>query len=100
MKTIEIKGWIFMRVSRYGDQPTFTFFSFDASEGDPTYIKLCEHKIVTEVPENFNPRAEKIAALEKEKTKVRAEMGRRITEIENEIGKWKAIEYTPAQESA
>lgn len=47
------------------------------------------------VPDDFNPTPAKIAALEEQKRKVRAEMLARINELEAQISKLQAIEYTP-----
>ncbi|AST86247.1 hypothetical protein CIG66_07125 [Ralstonia pseudosolanacearum] len=96
MKTIEIKGHIFLRNTRYGIEPNFTFFGFDASQTDPDYIKVCDHTINAEVPDDFDPREAQIASLEKQREKVRAELGRRITEINDQIAKLQALTFDPA----
>lgn len=67
------------------------------------YAKLddCEHRIhigeqeiEIEVPDDFDPRAQKIAALEKHKQKVMADYQKTVTEINERISKLQAIEYT------
>ena len=66
-------------------------------------VKLddCEHRtyvgeqeIEIEVPDDYDPRAQKIAALEKQKQKVMAEYHKTVTEINERISKLQAIEYT------
>jgi len=67
------------------------------------YVKIddCEHRtyigeqeIEIEVPDNYDPRAQKIAALEKHKLKVMADYQKTLMEITERISKLQAIEYT------
>jgi hypothetical protein len=55
--------------------------------------KLCigSQEIEIEVPNHFDPRAQQIAALEKQKQKVMADYHKTVTEINNRINNWKAI---------
>jgi hypothetical protein len=101
MQSIEIKGWIFA-VPNCVEQGkfNFTFFNFDVTQQMPDYVKVCEHKIVTELPADFDPTLAQIEALKAQRERVRAELGRRIAEIEDQIGRLTAIEYTPGQEAA
>ena len=39
----------------------------------------------------------RVAALEKEREKVRADLGKRIKEINNEISRLQAIEFNPTE---
>lgn len=57
-----------------------------------TYVNSQEIEI--EVPESFDPRTRKIAALEKQKQKVMADYQKTVTEINEKISKLQAIEYT------
>jgi hypothetical protein len=57
-----------------------------------TYI--CKQDIEIEVPGEFDPRAQQIAALEKEKQKVMADYQKTVTEINDRISKLQALEYT------
>ena len=47
-----------------------------------------------EVPENYDPRAQQIAALEKQKQRVMADFQKRVNEINERISKLSALEYT------
>jgi hypothetical protein len=67
------------------------------------YVRLddCEHRtyvgeqeIEIDVPDDYDPRAQKIAALEKHKQKVMADYQKTVTEINERISKLQAIEYT------
>ncbi len=57
-----------------------------------TYVG--EQEVEIEVPDNYDPRAQKIAALEKHKQNVMAEYHKTLTEINDRISKLQAIEYT------
>lgn len=103
---IEIKGWIFAKPDAYTGKITFEFSEFDyedavkrgtgaASWG--AYKKVTPHAFVVDVPEDIDPRELLIAGLEAERTKVRAELTRRITEINDQISKLQAISYEPVQ---
>jgi len=96
MKTIEISGHIFTRTDRFSVEPDFIFFAWDASETNPDYIKVCDHTIHAEVPDDFDPRAAQIASLEKQREAVRAELGKRINEINDQIAKLQALTFDPA----
>jgi hypothetical protein len=52
---------------------------------------ICEQEIEIEVPENYDPRAQQIAALEKQKQKVMADFTKTVTEINERINKLQAI---------
>ena len=57
-----------------------------------TYV--CEQEIEIEVPNDYDPRAQKIAALEKHKQKVMADYQKTVDEINERISKLQALEYT------
>jgi len=56
---------------------------------DRTYV--CEQVVEVEVPDNYDPRAQQIAALEAEKKRVMAEYQKTVTEITERINKLQAI---------
>lgn len=53
-----------------------------------------EQEIEIEVPDDYDPRAQKIAALEKHKQKVMADYQKTVTEINDRISKLQALEFT------
>ena len=59
---------------------------------DRTYVGPQEIEI--EVPDNYDPRAQQIAALETLKQKVMADYQKSVTEINDRISKLMALEYT------
>jgi len=64
---------------------------FDDSE-DRSYVG--ERQVEIEVPDNYDPRAQQIAALEKKKQQVMADFQNTITEINALISNLQALEYT------
>lgn len=103
MKTIEICGFIFAAVhSHKPDEPQYMFsqskdMSFMNSDFT-TYVMVTPHTMVVEIPDvQIDYRTVRIAALEKEREKVRADLGKRITDITNEISKLQAIEFTASE---
>jgi GH35 family endo-1,4-beta-xylanase len=52
---------------------------------------ICEQEIEVEVPDDFDPRTQQIAALEAEKKRVMAEYQKTVTEITERINKLQAI---------
>ena len=52
---------------------------------------ICSQEIEIDVPDNFDPRGQQIAALEKEKQEVMAKYQKTVTCINNRINNLKAI---------
>lgn len=104
-KTIEIKGWIYASVSEYSDKLSYEFGTHDyekwAMEGMAgnwaRYRKIMPHTITVEVPGDIDPRSLMLAALERERENVRAELGHRIAQLDDKISKVTAIEFTPTE---
>lgn len=63
-------------------------------EDNENHTFVGEQEIEIEVPDNYDPRAQKIAALEKHKLKVMADYQKTLVEINERISKLQAIEYT------
>lgn len=59
-----------------------------------TYV--CSQEIEIDVPKDYDPRAQQIAVLEKEKQKVMADFQKSVDDINERIGKLQALEYTNA----
>lgn len=71
----------------------FEVLSFKADDDNcRTYVG--QQEIEIEVPDDYDPRAQKIAALEKQKQKVMAEYQKTVIEINERISKLQAIAYS------
>jgi len=102
MKVIEIKGWIWAAPTWDGQGIQYKFDSFDyeaaVKEGRGVetwsgYKKVAEHSFIVEIP-YLDARTLRIQQLEAERTQLRANFQRRVNEIEDQISKLQAIEYT------
>jgi hypothetical protein len=92
---MKIKTIVHIHHQQYAweDVPTYTLFSvrLDDNEGR-TYVGTQDIEIY--VPDDYDPRAQKIAALEKHKKKVMADYQKTLTEINDRISNLQALEYT------
>ncbi|CDY79427.1 hypothetical protein BGLT_02208 [Caballeronia glathei] len=95
MATITIKGAIFALQHRWERAPSYTFYSFDAS--DEHTVKVCDHEFTVEIPDDFDLRPGLVANLEREKEKLRAAFTARVTEINGQIQSLLAIENKPSE---
>lgn len=57
-----------------------------------TYVG--EQEVEVDIPDNYDPRAQQIAALEADKQKVMADYQKMVTDINNRITNLQAITYT------
>ena len=65
---------------------------------DEHRVYIGEQMVEVEVPDDFDPRAQQIAALQNEKQKLMADTQHEITEIDRKISKLQALEYAPCQQ--
>jgi hypothetical protein len=80
---------------KYSWEEKGEFLLFYAKVDDTeSMIHVGEQKVEIDVPDNYDPRAQKIAALEKQKQKVMADYQKTVTEINDRISKLQALEYT------
>lgn len=71
----------------------FQLFSVKLEDSNyRTYVG--EQEIEIEVPDNYDPRAQQIAALEKQKQKIMADFQKSVAEINERISNLQALEYT------
>jgi hypothetical protein len=70
----------------------YEVLSFKANE-DSFRTHVGEQEIEIEVPEDYDPRAQQISVLEKQKQKVMADYQNTVTEIDNRISKLQAITF-------
>jgi hypothetical protein len=81
------------RKYNFDEKGTFELFSFVLADANGrTYIGPREVEV--DVPEDYDPRAQQIAALEKHKQKVMADYQKTVTEINARISNLQALEYT------
>lgn len=61
---------------------------------DEHRVYIGEQMVEIDVPDNYDPRAQQIAALQNEKQKLMAKTQNEITEIDSKISNLQALEYT------
>ena len=92
---MKIKTTIYIHHSQWQWEETGTYQVMYAKLDDNEYRTfVCEQEIEIEVPDDYDPRAQKIAALERQKRKAAADYQRTVDEINERISKLQAITYT------
>ena len=91
---MKIKATVHIHYCKYDweDEGKYEVLSFKADD-DAYRTHVGEQEIEIEVPENYDPRAQKIAALEKQKQKVMADYQSTVNEINERISKLQAIAF-------
>ena len=94
---MKVKTTVHIFYSKYSWEEKGEYLVFYARIKDTesqTYIGAQEIEI--EVPDDYDPRAQQIAALEKQKQKIMADFQKSVTDINRRISELQALEYTDA----
>ena len=93
---VTVKGFVFWKKG-YQEEGVFELLPWDCREWDERdrdgRVFVTEHTTEIEVPDDFDPRPQQVAALIAEKQKARAEFLARVTEIDRQIQSLLAIEH-------
>ena len=92
---MKVKTTVYIHYNHYtwAEKGEYLVFSHKMDDCEHrTYI--CEQEIEIEVPDNYDPTAQKIAALQKEKDQAQAEFAKKVASINERISKLQAIEFT------
>lgn len=91
-----IKGHVYWDPAGNLECGDFAFLPFDMRDWEEKSkygrIWICEHNVEVEIPDDFDPRAEQIRALEAEKRALNAAFAAKVTEIDRRIRSLQAIE--------
>ena len=88
------KGYLYATQYSWEKEPSYSFHSMQLDDTE-TCVFVREFDVVDiEIPEDFNPTAQKIAALEAEKAQALADFAKSVAKIEDRIKKLQAIEFT------
>jgi len=92
---MKITTTVYVHFQKYEweDRGTYQVYSFKANDDD-TRTFVCEQEIEVEVPDNYDPTAQMIAALEARKERAMADFNKTVMEINTRISKLQALEYT------
>lgn len=93
MKTIKETLHIYWQEDLFDKERGGKFLLFGSKDmAQYGYIYVSPAVVEVPVPANFDPRAAKLASLQEEERKTRADFTRRITEIQRQIGELLALE--------
>lgn len=91
---MKVKVTVHIHYSQYSweEKGEFVVYSCQLEDAEHrTYVG--EQEIEIEVPDDYDPRGQKIDALEKYKLKVMGDYQKMVTEINERISKLQALEY-------
>jgi hypothetical protein len=91
---VTVKGFLHASEGVSEGDTWFTLFNCDMSECG--YVPVVEREFEIEIPDDFDLNKGRIAALEKEKTRIGGEYHARVTKINEQISKLTALEFNPS----
>lgn len=92
---MKLKLTAFLHFRKYAWQKDGEYQIFYARlPDDDTLSYVCEQEVEIEVPDDYDPRAQQISALEEKKLEVMAHYQKTVTDINERISKLQALEYT------
>lgn len=89
---IKIKAHVFFQKYSWEEEGEYQLF-FARVDDDDSRTWVCEQEVEIEVPDNYDFRAQQVAALNTQLQKVRAENHMRENAILDRISKLQALEY-------
>ncbi len=93
MKTITIPMYVYFQKYSWEAEGKYEAYSFEAPDSE--HLSFVGKKNVEfRVPKNYDPTAQKIAALEAEKERARVEFTKSVAAINDRITKLQALEFT------
>jgi hypothetical protein len=90
---IKITVYVYFQKFEWDKEGTHQVYSFKPKDDD-TRTFVCDQEVELEVPDNYDPTAQKIAALEAQKEKAMSDFNKTLREINTRISKLQALEYT------
>lgn len=92
---MKVKTTVFIHYIKYRWETEGNFVPFMCQlDNDDTRTFVNEQEVEIEVPDNFDPRPDQIAALEAQKQKAKADYQATVNDINERISKLQALEYT------
>ena len=92
MKTITIPMYVYFQKYHWEAEGSYTAYGFKTPDSEHLTF-VCQKAVEFEVPANYDPTAQKIAALEAEKERARVEFTKSVAAINDRITKLQALEY-------
>jgi len=92
---MKIKTTLYIYRTQYAWQEKGSYDAYTFIAGDNENRTLVgEQEVELDIPDNYDPRAQQIAALVASKQELMADYQKSITSINNKISKLQALEYT------
>jgi hypothetical protein len=92
---MKVKTTVHIYHSQYSWEKEAKFHVYPFKVDDTEHLTYVgTQQVEIEVPDSYDPRAQKIAALEAQKKKVMADFQKTVDDINERISKLQAIEYT------
>ena len=88
-----IKMYVYFSKYQFEKDGSFVAYSFRTPDSANLTL-VCEQDVEFDVPENYDPTAQKIAALQAEKVKAQEAFNKSVFQINELISKLQALEYT------
>ena len=98
MATQKFPMFLYHVQSKWDKEGRYKIFSTETL-GDNDFTLVGPVTVEAEVPDAFDPRPGKIAALKTERARLRAKLGARLTDIERQISELTAIDHAPVEDS-
>ena len=93
---MKVKTTVHIYHSQYSWEKEAKFHVYPFKVDDTEHLTYVgTQQVEIEVPDSYDPTAQKIAALEEHKKKVMADYQKTVDQINERISKLQAIEYTP-----
>ena len=92
MKTISMQMFVYFQKYSWEAEGKYEAYSFKAPDTESLSF-VGQKDVEFEVPENYDPTAQKIAALEAEKERARVEFTKSVAAINDRITKLQALEF-------
>lgn len=93
-QTVTIEGYVY-EVDYGCGEKSYTLFSSQGM-GSSYYTLIGPAEYPYTIPDDFNPTAQKIADLDRQREAVRSEFAAKIRELDEKLAKLQAIEYDEA----
>jgi len=94
MKKVNIPMFVYFQkwsFDEFGSYVAYSFKSYDSE--NLTFV--CQQDVDFNLPEKYDPTAQKILALELEKVKINEAFAKSIFNLNQKISKLQALEFTP-----
>jgi hypothetical protein len=92
---VTMKTMVFYYKSEYVQTPRYFMSDIPHHQHSPDFVMVREIEVEADIPDDFDPRPQQIAALRGQKEKLQAEAQLKINNIDEQIQKLLCLEYKP-----